>query len=103
MASSERPQILLLSLAYRDYLDEIYASLFYRLLEVATLRRVKTVFAALRIKKIISTLARDPAANGFNLVQPPPRISGDSVSTSGSVSDECDAHGKEGKSTSRLH
>ncbi|TPR06541.1 Alpha/beta hydrolase family protein [Aspergillus niger] len=36
------------SLAYRDYLDEIYASFLDRILEVATLRRVKTASAALR-------------------------------------------------------
>ncbi|GKZ21579.1 hypothetical protein AbraIFM66951_005215 [Aspergillus brasiliensis] len=48
MASTERPQILLLSLAYRDYLDEIYGSLFNRLLEVATLKRARTASAALK-------------------------------------------------------
>ncbi|GKZ34531.1 hypothetical protein AbraIFM66950_004807 [Aspergillus brasiliensis] len=48
MAATERPHILLLSLAYRDYLDVIYASLFNRLLEVATLKRTKTASAALK-------------------------------------------------------
>ncbi|GKZ57324.1 hypothetical protein AnigIFM49718_002634 [Aspergillus niger] len=48
MATNERPQVLLLSLAYLDYLDEIYASLFDRLLEVATLRRAREVLAKIK-------------------------------------------------------
>ncbi|KAJ5176641.1 uncharacterized protein N7482_002518 [Penicillium canariense] len=48
MASTEKPQILLLSLSYRDFLDETYSALFNRLLKVAQIKRVKTASAALR-------------------------------------------------------
>ncbi|KAL2801875.1 hypothetical protein BJX63DRAFT_416391 [Aspergillus granulosus] len=48
MASTERPQILLLSLEYRDFLDESYSALFNRLLEVAHIKRAKTTSAALQ-------------------------------------------------------
>ncbi|BCS00014.1 uncharacterized protein AKAW2_50355A [Aspergillus luchuensis] len=49
MASAERPRILLLSLAYRDFLDEVYSTLFTRLSEVANIKRAKTANTALQI------------------------------------------------------
>ncbi|KAI2856767.1 hypothetical protein CBS76997_11456 [Aspergillus niger] len=49
MASAERPRILLLSLAYRDFLDEVYCTLFSRLSELANIKRAKTANAALQI------------------------------------------------------
>ncbi|PYH75798.1 hypothetical protein BO82DRAFT_359734 [Aspergillus uvarum CBS 121591] len=49
MALAERPRILLLSLAYRDFLDEVYSTLFNRLAEVANIKRAKTANAALQI------------------------------------------------------
>ncbi|KAJ5110601.1 hypothetical protein N7532_001136 [Penicillium argentinense] len=48
MASTERPQILLLSLAYSDFIDESYSTLFNRLLKVAVIKRAKTATAALK-------------------------------------------------------
>ncbi|PYH99226.1 hypothetical protein BO71DRAFT_425379 [Aspergillus ellipticus CBS 707.79] len=45
MALAERPRILLLSLAYRDFLDEVYSTLFNRLAEVANIKRAKTANA----------------------------------------------------------
>jgi len=48
MASAEKPEILLLSLAYLEFLDEIYAPLFNRLLEVAHVKRAKSASGALR-------------------------------------------------------
>ncbi|KAL4966777.1 uncharacterized protein BDV14DRAFT_34860 [Aspergillus stella-maris] len=49
MTSTDKPNILLLSLSYRDFLDETYAPLFNRLLQVANIKRAKTVSAALRV------------------------------------------------------
>lgn len=49
MATPEKPQILLLCLEYRDFLDESYEWLFTKLLEVARVQRVKTATAALRV------------------------------------------------------
>ncbi|KAE8373873.1 hypothetical protein BDV26DRAFT_271050 [Aspergillus bertholletiae] len=48
MASTERPQILLLSLAYHDFLDKTYSTLFNKLLEVAHIKRAKTTTGALQ-------------------------------------------------------
>lgn len=49
MASAEKPQILLLSLAYRDFLDEIYSPLFSKLSKVANIKHAKTANAALQM------------------------------------------------------
>jgi hypothetical protein len=43
----DKPQILLLCLSYRDFLDEVYATLFNKLLEVAHIKRAKTASAAI--------------------------------------------------------
>jgi hypothetical protein len=43
MASADRPEILLLSLAFQSFLDEIYSSLIDNLNRSAQLKRAKTV------------------------------------------------------------
>ncbi|RHZ46396.1 uncharacterized protein CDV56_100104 [Aspergillus thermomutatus] len=48
MSTENRPEILLLSLAYLDFLDEAYASLLDDLAKSTRLKRVKTANAALR-------------------------------------------------------
>lgn len=48
MSSTNKPEILLLSLSYIDFFDETYASLLNRLLEVFHVKRVKNATAALR-------------------------------------------------------
>jgi hypothetical protein len=48
MSTDNRPEILLLSLAYLDFLDEVYAPLLDALTKSARLKRVKTANAALR-------------------------------------------------------
>ncbi|KAL6233780.1 hypothetical protein BDW75DRAFT_183260 [Aspergillus navahoensis] len=48
MASTDKPQILLLCLSYRAFLDEIYSPLFNSLLEVAHIKRATTASAAIR-------------------------------------------------------
>ncbi|KAJ5937356.1 hypothetical protein N7454_004656 [Penicillium verhagenii] len=42
MSTPDKPDILLLSLAYRDFLDETYATLLSRLLAVSNVKRAKT-------------------------------------------------------------
>lgn len=68
---AERPEIFLLSLAFQDFLDEIYSSFFDNLSKLANLKRAKTSNGAIRYleannpKAILVTdegLAR--AANG---------------------------------------
>lgn len=41
-ASEERPEVLLLSLSYMDFLDEVYASLFQKLENTARVQRAKS-------------------------------------------------------------
>ncbi|OJJ07930.1 hypothetical protein ASPVEDRAFT_203049 [Aspergillus versicolor CBS 583.65] len=48
MTSDDKPQILLLSLAHRDYLDVLYHTLLSRLYEAAHIKRAKHPTAALR-------------------------------------------------------
>jgi hypothetical protein len=45
MASMDKPQILLLCLSYRDFLDKVYSTLFSRLLEVAHIKHAKSASA----------------------------------------------------------
>ncbi|PKX96403.1 uncharacterized protein P174DRAFT_474575 [Aspergillus novofumigatus IBT 16806] len=47
MSTENRPEILLLSLAYVDFLDDMYKSLFSNLVESARLKRVKKANVAL--------------------------------------------------------
>ncbi|KAL4947455.1 hypothetical protein BDW69DRAFT_178373 [Aspergillus filifer] len=47
MASMDKPNILLLCLSYNDFLDELYATLFNKLLKVANIKRAKTASAAI--------------------------------------------------------
>ncbi|KAJ5930630.1 hypothetical protein N7466_006123 [Penicillium verhagenii] len=47
--TTDKPNILLLSLAYRSYLDETYTTLLNHLLAVSTVKRAKTAPAALRV------------------------------------------------------
>jgi hypothetical protein len=49
MSSADRPEIVLLSLSYRDFLDETYAPLIDGLAKGATLKRAKTASAAIRV------------------------------------------------------
>lgn len=48
MSTENRPEILLLSLAYVDFLDDMYKSLFNKLVESARMKRVKKANVALR-------------------------------------------------------
>ncbi|GIJ85112.1 hypothetical protein Asppvi_003968 [Aspergillus pseudoviridinutans] len=48
MSTEYRPEILLLSLDYLDFLDDTYSSLFNSLVKSALVKRVKTANAALR-------------------------------------------------------
>ncbi|KAL4869741.1 hypothetical protein BDV12DRAFT_167141 [Aspergillus spectabilis] len=48
MSSEDRPEILLLSLSYRDFFDQTYAPLIDGLAKGAILKRVKTASAAIR-------------------------------------------------------
>lgn len=48
MASENRPVILLLSLAYQSFLDEIYSSLIDKLSSGSSLKRAKTAAGAIR-------------------------------------------------------
>jgi hypothetical protein len=48
MASVERPEILLLSLAFQSFLDDTYSSLFDSLSNRAQLKRAKSTSAAIR-------------------------------------------------------
>lgn len=48
MATANRPDVLLLCLAFKDFLDEQYSSLFDKLAKSARLRRAKTADAAIR-------------------------------------------------------
>lgn len=48
MASENRPEILLLSLAYQSFLDEIYSSLIDKLSNGSSLKRAKTAAGAIR-------------------------------------------------------
>lgn len=48
MAASNSPEILLLSLSFQSFLDEIYSSLFDRLSESASLKRAKEAGPAIR-------------------------------------------------------
>lgn len=49
MATADKPNVLLLSLSYRKFLDETYDSLLSRLLNVSNLKRAKKSSGALRI------------------------------------------------------
>lgn len=48
MASANRPDILLLCLAYKDFLDESYASLIDKLADSANVKRAKSAAGAIR-------------------------------------------------------
>lgn len=48
MASADRPDILLLCLAYQDFLDESYASLIDKLADSANVKRAKSAAGAIR-------------------------------------------------------
>ncbi|KAL3429453.1 hypothetical protein BDV09DRAFT_180405 [Aspergillus tetrazonus] len=47
MASTDKPQILLVCLSYREFLDEVYSPLFNSLVDVAHIKRAKTASAAI--------------------------------------------------------
>ncbi|KAF3397112.1 hypothetical protein DPV78_007844 [Talaromyces pinophilus] len=48
MASADRPEILLLCLAYQEFLDESYASLIDKLADSANVKRAKSAAGAIR-------------------------------------------------------